>query len=59
MSEAERLREIVHKFNNLLGVIYTQAAVARSEDSVEGLRGIIEVIESAAKQAAEVVQRAR
>ncbi len=59
MSADQQKRELVHKVNNLIGVIYTQAAVARADRSVEGMLRVIELIETAAKETAEVVQRTR
>ncbi|MCA8943399.1 MAG: hypothetical protein KDB80_12620 [Planctomycetes bacterium] len=58
-TDAERLRELVHKVNNLIGVVYTQAAVARTSSDPEAARKAVEMIESAAKDTADVVKQCR
>lgn len=52
-------RALIHQINNLLGVIYTQAAVARVEGSAEKALEALDLIERAALETGEVVKRAR
>lgn len=59
VTDEERLRELVHKVNNLIGIVYTQTAVARASDEREPALRALELIETAAQETAEIVQRCR
>ncbi len=52
-------RQLFHDVNNLLAVIYTQAAAARAEGTEEAAHRALELIEEAAQKTEEVVRRAR
>ena len=52
-------RELVHKVNNLIAVVYTQVAVAKAGGSREEAVTALDVIERAAQETEKVVRRAR
>lgn len=52
-------RELVHKINNLIAVIYTQVAVGKNAGTYEGALKSMEIIERAAQETEQVVARAR
>ena len=52
-------RELVHKINNLIAVIYTQVAVGKNAGTYEGALQSMEIIERAAQETEQVVARAR
>jgi len=52
-------RELVHKVNNLLTVIYTQVAVGKSAGTFEEALKSMEIIERAAQETEKAVARAR
>ena len=52
-------RELVHKINNLIAVIYTQVAVGKSAGTYEGAMKSMEIIERAAQETEKVVARAQ
>jgi hypothetical protein len=57
--ERDAERELVHQINNLLGVIATQAAVARVEPGEASARRALDLIERAAADTEAVVRRCR
>lgn len=52
-------RELVHKVNNLISVIYTQVAVGKSSGTFEEALKSMEIIERAAKETEKVVSQVR
>ena len=52
-------RELVHKVNNLIAVVYTQVAVAKAGGSREEAVKALEVIERAAQETEKVVRGLR
>jgi len=52
-------RELVHKVNNLIAVIYTQAAIGKGAGTHEEAVKALEIIERAAQETEKVVARAR
>jgi len=52
-------REVIHKVNNLLTVIYTQAAVARAAGTLAAHERALASIESSAQATTEVLAAAR
>ena len=52
-------RELVHKINNLIAVIYTQVAVGKSAGTFEEALRSMEIIERAAKETEKVVAQTR
>ncbi|MCC6671630.1 MAG: hypothetical protein IT458_11245 [Planctomycetes bacterium] len=52
-------RTLVHKVNNLLAVIATQAAVARGEDSKDAFARALAVIERSAEETGRLVRELR
>jgi len=57
MSEAAQ-RELVHKVNNLLSVIYTQVEVGRSQGTLETAMAALEQIQRTAEATLPFVRRA-
>lgn len=52
-------RELIHKINNLITVIYTQVALGKSAGTYEEALKSMEIIERAAQETEKVVARAR
>ena len=52
-------RNLVHKVNNLIAVIYTQVAVGKSAATHDGAVQALEIIERAAQETEKVVHAAR
>ena len=52
-------RELVHKVNNLISVIYTQVAVGKSAGTFEEALKSMEIIERAAKETEKLVSETR
>lgn len=56
--QTEHLHRALHAVNNLLAVIYTQAALAKARDDAVGARAAIEEIERCARRVEPEVRRA-
>jgi len=52
-------RELIHKINNLIAVVYTQVALGKSAGTYEEALKSMEIIERAAQETERVVVRAR
>ena len=52
-------RNLVHKVNNLIAVIYTQVAVAKSAATHDGAMQALQIIERAAQETDQVVRAER
>ncbi len=51
-------RELIHKVNNFLAVVYTQVAVGKAGGSLEAAHQALDYIQRAAEDAAVVVKQA-
>ena len=52
-------RELIHKVNNLIAVVYTQVAVGKATGTFEDAAEALDIIERAAQETAEVAKRAQ
>ncbi|MHC4812340.1 MAG: hypothetical protein ACYTFN_04515 [Planctomycetota bacterium] len=52
-------RELVHKVNNLIAVIYTQTAIGKGAETYEEAVKALEIIERAAQEMEKMTARAR
>jgi len=59
MPEQHVTQQLIHQVNNLLGVIQTQAEVARAVDSTDAMRRALAMIEDAAGRTARRIQELR